>query len=121
MFRFTFQAFLFQSHIADIQAVNDSSFYFKKFVSKSTRSSSSSFYNAESSNWQESSFYSKYIQLVIHYAYASHRTRDFPGDQGHSFRTRILRGRSNRLTEFKFYIVYIVYGLIQVSLLQTST
>ena len=49
---------------------------------------------------------SKNIQLVIHHSYALTWTRDSMQNQGHSSRTRILRGRSNKLLENKFYCVY---------------
>ena len=57
------------------------------------------------------------IQSVIHHSYAPTWTRDSMQNQGHSSRTRILRGRSYRLLENKFYCVY---RLIRFKFLQTS-
>ena len=65
-----------------------------------------SFYNAGASIGKSSTSTSKNIQLVIHHSYALTWTRDSMQNQGHSSRTRILRGRSNKLLENKF-LVYI--------------
>ena len=122
--RFTFQAFLFQRHCWDPGSdrfnllLQEIQFY------KSTSSSGNSFIHStllRAPIGKEFRFYFKNIQLVIHHLYAPHQIKDSQNYQGHSFRTRILCGRSNKLLENKFYIVYIDYGLIQVSFLQTAT
>ena len=79
---------------------------------KSTSSSGSSFIHStllRAPIGKNSTSTSKNIQLVIHHSYALTWTRDSMQNQGHSSRTRILRGRSNKLLENKFY----VYRLIQ--------
>ena len=93
--------------IAEIQAVQvllqEIQFY------KSTSSSGSSFIHStllRAPIGKNSTSTSKNIQLVIHHSYALTWTRDSMQNQGHSSRTRILRGRSNKLLENKFYCVY---------------
>ena len=106
--------------IAEIQAVH---FYFKKFKFYKSTSSSGKFLH--SFNIAESSKRHR-IQLLLQEHLVSHTPfvctqmdQGLMQNQGHSSRTRILRGRSNKLLENKFYIVYIDYGLIKVSFLQT--
>ena len=104
--RFTFQAFLFQKHCWDPGSailLQEIRFY------KSTSSSGKflhSFNIAESSNRHR-------IQLLLQELLVSHTPfvctpmdQGLMQNQGHSSRTRILCGRSNKLLENKFYSVY---------------
>ena len=87
---------------------------------KSTSSSGNSFIHSallRAPIGIEFNFYFKNVQLVIPHLYAPQWTRIPKRNQEHSSRTRILRGRSNKLLENKFYTVY---RLIQVSFHRTS-
>ena len=115
-----FPSILISRDIAEIQAVQ---FYFKKFNSTNPPVPvANSFIHStllRAPIGIEIYFYFK-EHLVSHTPFVcTHMDQGLIQDQGHSLGTRILRGRSNKLLENKFYIVYIDYGLIKVSFLQT--